>query len=124
MPDWWDEMRMLGKTAPYQVRILTATSADARAVTRTSNAYLAGLGAVITYRAEARPLAITSFAACGLPMTLAVRACSSLWWPVMLPPVQPASDCEQAGRGEASSGAPHDTSVGQDGLGGAICSNA
>jgi hypothetical protein len=78
-PAWWDERRMLGKTAPYQVRILTATSVDAPAVTLTSNAYLAGLGAVITYWAEARPLAIIRFATCGLPMTLVARACSSLW---------------------------------------------
>ena len=88
-PDWWDEMRTLGKTAPYQVRIVTATSVVARAVTLTSNAYLAGLGAVITYRAEVRPLAIIRFATCGLPMTLVILACSALWWPVLLPPVQP-----------------------------------
>jgi len=89
-PDWWDEMRMFEKTAPYQVRILTATSVDARAVTLTSNPYLAGLGALITYWAEVRPFAIIRLATCGLPMTLVVRACSSLCWPLLLPPVQPA----------------------------------
>ena len=47
-PDWWDELRMLGKTAPYQVCMLTATSVEAGAVTLTSNAYRAGSGAVIT----------------------------------------------------------------------------
>ena len=88
-PDWWDELRMLGKTAPYQVCMLTATSMEAGAATVTSKLYRAGSGAVITYRAEERPLASARFAACGLPMMLVVPACSG-WWRVLVLPVQAA----------------------------------
>ena len=88
--DWWDELRMLGKTAPYQVCMLTATSMEAGAVTLTSNPYRAGSGAVITYRAEERPLDIARFAACGRPMTLVIPACSRSCLPVPLLPVQAA----------------------------------
>ena len=88
--DWRDELRMLGKTAPYQVCMLTATSMEAGAVTLTSNPYRAGSGAVITYRAEERPLDMARFAACGLPMTLVVPACSGSCVPVPLLPVQAA----------------------------------
>ena len=38
---------MLGNIAPYQVRMLTPTLADAGAITVTSNPYCAGDGAVI-----------------------------------------------------------------------------
>ena len=62
---------MLGKMAPYHVRMLTLTSTEAGAVTVTSNAYRAGSGAVILYCAEDRPADIARLAACGLPMTLA-----------------------------------------------------
>jgi|SRR5580693_2542444 hypothetical protein len=81
---------MLGKIAPYQVCMLTATSMDAGAVTLTSNPYRAGSGAVITYWAEERPLDMARFAACGLPMTLVVPACSCSCLPVPLLPVQAA----------------------------------
>lgn len=43
----WDELRMLGRTAPYQVYMLTVTSMEAGAATLTSNGYRAGSGAVI-----------------------------------------------------------------------------
>ena len=89
-PDWWDELRMLGKTAPYQVCMLTATSMEAGAATVTSKLYRAGSGAVITYWAEERPLDMARFAACGLPMTLVVPACSRWCWPVLVLPVQAA----------------------------------
>lgn len=89
-PDWRDELRMLGKTAPYQVRMLTATSTEAGAETLTSNAYRAGSGAVITYWAEERPPDMARFAACGLPMTAAAPAGSRWWLPVLLLPVQAA----------------------------------
>jgi hypothetical protein len=81
---------MLGKTAPYQVCMLTATSMEAGAVTLTSKLYRAGSGAVITYWSEDRPLDIARFAACGLPMTLVVPACSCSCLPVPLLPVQAA----------------------------------
>ena len=81
---------MLGKTAPYQVCMLTATSMEAGAATLTSKLYRAGSGAVITYWAEERPPDIARFAACGLPMTLAVPACSRSCLPVPLLPVQAA----------------------------------
>lgn len=90
MSDWWDELRMLGKAAPYQVCMLTATSMEAGAETLTSNPYRAGSGAVITYWAEERPLDIARFAACGLPMTRVVPACSRSCLPVLLLPVQAA----------------------------------
>ena len=88
--DWWDELRMLGKAAPYQVCMLTATSMEAGAETLTSNPYRAGSGAVITYWAEERPLDIARFAACGLPMTRVALACSRSCLPVLLLPVQAA----------------------------------
>jgi hypothetical protein len=81
---------MLGKTAPYQVRMLTATAMEAGAVTLTSNPYRAGSGAMITYWAEERPFDIDRFAACGLPMTLVVPASSRSCLPVLLLPVQAA----------------------------------
>lgn len=81
---------MLGKIAPYQVRMLTATSMEAGAVTLTSNPYREGSGAVITYWAEERPLDMARFAACGLPVTLAVSACSCSCVPVPLLRVQAA----------------------------------
>jgi hypothetical protein len=79
---------MLGKTAPYQVCMLTATSMEAGAVTLISNGYRAGSGAMITYWAEERPLDIARFAACGLPMTLVVPPCSGSRLPAL--PVQAA----------------------------------
>jgi hypothetical protein len=88
--DWWDELRMLGRTAPYQVCMLTATSMEAGAVRLTSNPYRAGSGAVITYWAEERPLDIARFAACGLPVTLVVPACSRSRLLVLLLPVHAA----------------------------------
>jgi hypothetical protein len=88
--DCWDELRMLGKTAPYQVFMLTATSMEAGAATLTLKLYRAGSGAVITYWAEERPPDIARFAACGLPMTLAVPACSRSCLPVLLLLVQTA----------------------------------
>jgi hypothetical protein len=87
---WWDELRMLGRTAPYQVCMLTATSMEAGAATLTWNPYRAGSGAVITYRAEERPLGMARFAACGLPVTLAVPACSRWYLPVLVLPAQAA----------------------------------
>ena len=87
---WWDELRMLGRTAPYQVCMLTATSMEAGAATLTSNGYRAGSGAVITYWAEERPLGMARFAACGLPVTLVVPACSRWCVPVLVLPVQAA----------------------------------
>jgi hypothetical protein len=87
---WRDELRMLGKTAPYQVCMLTATSMEAGASTLTSNPYRAGSGAVITYWAEERPLDMARFAACGLPMTLGVPACSCSPLLVLVLPVQAA----------------------------------
>ncbi len=97
---------MLGKTAPYQVCMLTATSTDAGAVTPTSKPYRAGSGAVITYWAEERPLARARFAACGRPMTLwlalagagAARAGG-------------AGQGEQAAQGVAREVAPHGDSL-------------
>jgi hypothetical protein len=62
---------MLGRTAPYHVRILRLTSTEAGAVTVILNSYRAGSGAVILYCAEDRPADIARLAACGLPMTLA-----------------------------------------------------
>ncbi len=70
--------------------MLTATSMEAGAVTLTSNGYRAGSGAVITYWAEARPLDMARFAACGLPMTLVVPACSCSCLLVLGLPVQAA----------------------------------
>jgi hypothetical protein len=70
--------------------MLTATSMEAGAATLTSNPYRAGSGAVITYRAEERPLGMARFAACGLPVTLAVPACSRWCLPVLVLPVQAA----------------------------------
>ena len=87
---WRDELRMLGRTAPYQVCMLTATSMEAGAVTLTSKLYRAGSGAVITYWAEERPVDMARFAACGLPMTLVVPACSRWCVPVLVLPVQAA----------------------------------
>ena len=89
-PGGRDELRMLWKTAPYQVCMLTATSMEAGAVTLTSKLYRAGSGAVITYWPEDRPLDIARFAACGLPMTHVVPACSCSCLPVLLLPVQAA----------------------------------
>lgn len=85
--DWWDEARMLGKIAPYQVCMLTVTPMEAGAVTLTSNPYRAGSGAVITYWAEERPLAMARVAACG-PMTLVVLACFCSCLLVLALPVQ------------------------------------
>jgi len=65
---------MLGKIAPYQVRMLTPTSADAGAMMVTSNPYCAGDGAVIWYCADERPAGSTKLAACGRPAAAGVRA--------------------------------------------------
>jgi hypothetical protein len=65
---------MLGNIAPYQVRMLTPTSAAAGALTVTSNPYFAGDGAVIRYCADERPAGSTKLAACGRPTTAGVRA--------------------------------------------------
>jgi hypothetical protein len=89
-PGWRDEVRMLGRSAPYQVCMRTATSMEAGAVTLTSNPYRAGSGAVIMYWAEERPLDSARSAACGLPMTLAAPVCCGSWLPVLLLPVQAA----------------------------------
>ncbi|HEV2931697.1 MAG TPA: hypothetical protein VGY96_01040 [Streptosporangiaceae bacterium] len=52
-------------SAPYQVLMVTETSTDAGAATVTVNAYCAGDGAVIWYRAEERPAASAKLDACG-----------------------------------------------------------
>lgn len=87
---------MLGKTAPYHVRILTLTSTETGAVTVTLNPYRAGSGAVILYCAEDRPADIARLAACGLPMTLAELALFFLGLAELCsfarPPVHAAAD--------------------------------
>src|ERR1700685_125588 len=65
----WEELRMLGRMAPYQVRMLTPTSTETGAVTVTSNGYRAGSGAVIPYWTEDRPTDIDRLAACGCSTT-------------------------------------------------------
>ena len=61
-------------TAPYQVGMFTATSAEAGALTVTSKLYWAGLGAVIRYCAEDRPADSFNVAACGRSTAVRVFA--------------------------------------------------
>src|SRR5579862_7429226 len=83
---------MLGRMAPYQVRMLTPTSTETGAVTATSNAYRAGSGAVIPYWAEDRPADMVRFAACGFPMTPTGLAVVPAGCPAAPPPVHAAAD--------------------------------
>jgi hypothetical protein len=62
------------RVVPYHVRMVTATAADAGAVTDTSKAYFAGDGAVIWCCADERPAGSTSSAGCGRSATPAMRA--------------------------------------------------
>jgi hypothetical protein len=66
-------------SAPYHVLMVTATSTDAGAATVTVNAYRAGDGAVIRYRAEERPAASTKLDACGRSTAGDVRAAGWAW---------------------------------------------
>src|ERR1700751_4318853 len=83
---------MLGKMAPYQVRMLTLTSTETGAVTATSNAYRAGSGAVNAYWTEDRPTDIDRLAACGLPTVPTGLAVLPARGPVAPPPVHAAAD--------------------------------
>lgn len=90
---------MLGNIAPYQVRILTAMSADAGAVTAASNPYCAGDGAVIRYCADERPVGSSKLAACGRTATAELPAglVLELGAPRLLapPPVHPAASASR-----------------------------
>src|ERR1700722_18793700 len=76
--------------------MLTPMSADAGALTVTSNSYCAGDGAVIWYCADERPAGSTKLADCGRPTTAEVRAGFVLGpgaplWFLPPPPVHPAA---------------------------------
>jgi len=66
-------------SAPYHVLMFTATSTGAEAATVTVNAYCAGDGAAIRYRAEERPAASTKLDACGRSRAGDVRAAARAW---------------------------------------------